>query len=113
MVTAPCVVAIVWLLSTLWLELESDEVVDSVAARPEAELLVVSTLCDEDEFRAEFELSLLALFEDDALCEALFVLEELARCAALDSLLLVVELLDRAAFDDELRLEFDASDALA
>ncbi len=87
--------------------------VASVAARPEAELLVESTLCDEDEFRAEFAPLLLALFEDDALCEALFVLEELARCAALDALSLVVELLERAAFEDDVRLALDASDALA
>ncbi len=113
MFTAPCVVATVWLLSTLWLELESDDVVPSVAARLEAELLVVSTLCVEAEFRAEFVLLLLPLLDADALCDALFVLEELACCAARDALSLVVALLERAAFEDELRFEFAFSEALA
>jgi len=66
------------LVSTSWVELESDDVVASVAARLEAELLAESTLCVEAELRAEFMLSLLALFDADALCEASFLLEELA-----------------------------------
>ncbi len=113
MLTAPCVVATVWLLSTSWLEFVSDDVVDSAAVRFEAELLAESTLCIEAEFRALFALLLLALLEAEEFCAALLVLAELACWEAREALSLVVALLERAAFEAELMLEFAVFDALA
>ena len=78
MLTAPWVEETVWLLSTLWLELASEAVVARVAARVVDEFVAESMLCIDAEFCALLALRLLALFEAEALCAALLVVEELA-----------------------------------
>lgn len=65
--TAPWVELIVWLVSTSWLELAFEAVVARDSTSLAALLVVESTLCIVAEFRAEFELLLLALFDADAL----------------------------------------------
>jgi len=57
-------------------------------------------------------LLLLALFEADALCEALLVEAELARCAAFAEAEFVVAFAVLELLEEELTFEFELSDAL-
>jgi len=92
MLTAPSTLLTTWSFLTALLLLELESVVASVMA------VLVVVLCDElvlwfeDEFFAELLLLLLALLEAEALCEALLLLDELASCAALEDVELVVAL---------------------
>lgn len=70
----------------------------------------------EDALCAVFVLLLLALFEAEALCEALLSLDDFACCAALDAVVFVVALLFFALLEDELAFEaelFAAADWFA
>jgi hypothetical protein len=91
----------------LLLELES--VVASVIAVLVALFSAELVLWFDDELVAELVLLLLALFEADALCDALLRLEELAFCAALAEVEFVVAFFDLAAFEAELTFELELS----
>lgn len=107
--TAPSTLltTLLFLTALLLLELES------VVARVIAVLLALFSdelvLWFDEEFEAELVLLLLALFDADALFEALFRLEELAFCAALAEVEFVEAFFDLEAFDAELTFEAELS----
>jgi hypothetical protein len=107
--TAPSTLltTLLFLTALLFLELES------VVARVIAKLLALFSdelvLWFDEEFEAELVLLLLALFDADALFEALFRLEELAFCAALADVEFVEAFFDLEAFDAELTFEAELS----
>jgi hypothetical protein len=107
--TAPSTLLTTLLFLTALLLLELESVVASVIARLFALFSAELVLWFDDELLAELVLWLLALFDADALFEALFRLEELAFCAALAEAELVVAFFDLAAFDAELTFEAELS----
>lgn len=105
--TAPSTLFTTLLFLTALLLLELESVAARVIAVLVDLLLTVARLWFDDELLAELLLWLLALFEADALLDALLVVAELAFCAALAEVESVAEFCVMAAFEAELTFELE------